>query len=55
MTLLEAAEYLHCNYATVHRLVRVAICPVFGWAAVGLTRSDIEKWIAERTKGRSGS
>jgi len=52
MTASEAADYLNCHYSTVYRLIHKGGLPVLklggDWR---VRRDDLEKWIAERTKG----
>jgi excisionase family DNA binding protein len=48
MTLQEVAEYLHCAYSTVYKLIRQRQIPSFaqggGWRFL---KSEIDQWIAE--------
>jgi excisionase family DNA binding protein len=54
MTLAEAADYLHCHYSTIYRLVRYGDLPAFrlggNWRFL---RSELEKWIAAQTSSAS--
>jgi excisionase family DNA binding protein len=49
MTLQEVAEYLHCAYSTVHKLIRQRQIPSFklggGWRFL---KSEIDQWISDR-------
>src|SRR5271167_3643626 len=46
MTVKEAADYLHCHYMTVYKLIRTVELPAFrlggDWR---FRRAEIEKWI----------
>ena len=50
MTMQEVADYLHCHYTTIHRLLRQRAIPAFrlgsDWR---LRRSDVDKWIDHQT------
>jgi excisionase family DNA binding protein len=50
MTLREVADYLHCHYFTIHRLLGKRAIPAFrlgsDWR---FSRSDLQKWIDDRT------
>jgi len=49
LTLHEVADYLHCHYTTVHRLIRKRGLPVFRLGSdFRVRRSDLENWIAQR-------
>jgi excisionase family DNA binding protein len=50
MTAQEVADYLHCHYYTVYRMVRRGALPVFRLGGdYRFRRSDIDKWIAQRS------
>ena len=50
MTLQQVADYLHCHYTTIYRLLRKRAIPGFrlggDWR---FRRSDVDKWIESRT------
>jgi excisionase family DNA binding protein len=50
MTMREVADYLHCHYSTLHRLVRQGgLFPVFRLGGdYRCRRADLEKWIAQQ-------
>ncbi len=56
MTLQEVADYLHCHYTTLFRLVRQGVIPSFklggNWRVL---RSEIDQWIAKGGGKLSGS
>jgi excisionase family DNA binding protein len=50
MTAQEVADYLHCHYYTVYRMVRRGTLPVFRLGGdYRFRRSDIDQWIAQRS------
>jgi excisionase family DNA binding protein len=49
MTMQEVADYLHCHYSTVYRLVRRGELPVFQLRRdYRFRRADIDKWIKQQ-------
>lgn len=61
MTLPQVADYLHCHYSTIYRLVRQRAIPAFriggGWR---FRRSDLNTWMENQAivvvpKGESGN
>ena len=49
MTMQQAADYLHCHYSTIYRLVRQGGFPVFRLGGdYRLRRADIDEWIAQQ-------
>jgi excisionase family DNA binding protein len=50
MTVRGAADYLHCTYFTILRLLRKRAIPGFRLGGEWrFTRSDVDKWIDDRT------
>lgn len=37
MTVRDVAQYMHCHYVTVYRLIRLAGFPGFGWAVMSVS------------------
>src|SRR5580700_8947691 len=57
MTVRDLAEYLHCHYGTVYRLIRQGEIPGFelggSWR---ILKAEVDKWIAQGGGGKpSGS
>ena len=56
LTVRDLAEYLHCHYATVYRLIRQREIPGFelggSWRFL---KSEVDKWIAQGGGGRPSS
>jgi excisionase family DNA binding protein len=49
LTLQEAADYLHCHYTTLYRLVRLGAFPAFLLGReYRVRRVDIAAWIAQQ-------
>ena len=49
MTLQEVADYLHCHYSTIHRLLRMRAIHGFRVGGWRFRRSDLDQWIKEQT------
>jgi len=48
MTMQEVADYLHCHYFTLYRLVRRGAIPAFSLGGdYRFRRADIANWIAQ--------
>jgi excisionase family DNA binding protein len=49
MTMRQAADYLHCDYNTVGKIVRRGDIPVFRVGSeYRIRREDLRKWIAQQ-------
>jgi excisionase family DNA binding protein len=49
MTMQQAADYLHCHYSTIYRLVRRGGFPVFRLGGdYRIRRADIDEWIGQQ-------
>ena len=49
MNVHDVAQYLQCSIATLHRLIKKDEFPVFRFGRnLRFSRSDVERWIAER-------
>jgi excisionase family DNA binding protein len=56
MTLKEVADYLHCHFMTVYKLIRTVELPAFRLGADWrFRRSDVDQWIAAGGGKPSGS
>jgi excisionase family DNA binding protein len=56
MNLQEVADYLHCHYSTVYRLIRRGRLPVFRLGRdYRFLRSEIDNWIVKATMAESKS
>jgi len=55
MTVLDVAEYLHCHYSTIYRLVahQIPAFPLGG--SLRFLKSDVDQWIAKGGGKPSGS
>jgi len=55
MTIHDVADYLHCHFITVYRLIKAGL-PAFrigsNWR---FRRSDVDRWIEDQTIGVSGT
>ncbi len=50
MTMQEAADYLHCHYTTIYRLVRRGVLSAFRLGGdYRFHRADIDEWIARQS------
>ena len=49
MTVQDVADYMHCHYSTIYRLIQRGALPVFRVGAdYRFRRSEIDKWVKQQ-------